>query len=462
MTIVGKDLTFKATIEELNNRGEGIVHVQTLRKNGKYRNTELAIPYTLPGEEVLAKQTMPFRKKKAQMEERYTSHPERITPECEHFGLCGGCSWQHWTYEAQLQQKTAQVKSYMVNNGHDPDVVQPTIGAVKEWNYRNKMEFTFSPSGELGLHEKDNYRHVIPLKECLIASSTMVDVSMTVATWAKKHQITGYDKGTHTGILRNLMVRHSQATNEVMLALFATVAPEEVPVHQELVDTIVSNHPEVKSLMWLENREVADRVQSEKTHVLSGRDYIYDELAGFRFRLWFDTFFQTNPEQAQVLVDLALELAQARPDERMIDLFCGVGTFSLPFAKEVKELYGVEIVESSIASAKRNAVDNEITNALFFAQDARRGLAEVVETYGTPDLLLVDPPRSGAGGKVMRRIGRTEAKRVVYISCNPETFAEDIVHLQAFGYRLEVVQPVDLFPQTYHCEIVALLSRVDE
>src|SRR5699024_2595201 len=179
------------------------------------------------------------------------------------------------------------------------------------------------------------------------------------------------------------------------------------------------------------------------------------------YRLWFDTFFQTNPVQAEKLVELALDMAQPKKTEKMIDLFCGVGTFSLPFAERVGQLAGIEIVDTSIQSAKRNAKDNDIDNTLFYTSDARRGLAEVVESFGTPNLFLLDPPRSGAGGKVMRRIGRAEPDRVVYVSCNPKTFATDIKQLAEFGYRLETVQPVDLFPQTYHVEVVALMSRVD-
>lgn len=207
------------------------------------------------------------------------------------------------------------------------------------------------------------------------------------------------------------------------------------------------------------NTDIADRTQSEDTHLLFGRDYIHDVMYGYKYRTWFDTFFQTNPTQAEKLVELALEMADAKDHERMIDLFCGVGTFSLPFAKRVKELAGIEIVESSIESAKRNAADNGIDNTYFLAKDARRGMDEILETWGIPDLLMLDPPRSGAGGKVMRRIARLGTDRVVYVSCNPETFAEDITWLREFGYELKTVQPVDLFPHTVHVEVVSLLVK---
>ena len=190
----------------------------------------------------------------------------------------------------------------------------------------------------------------------------------------------------------------------------------------------------MKSLLWLVNTDWADRTQSEETFVLAGRDFIYDEMAGYRYRLWFDTFFQTNPVQAQKLVDLALEMGEPKQDEKMIDLFCGVGTFSLPFAARVKELAGIEIVETSIESAKRNALDNDFHNTTFLARDARKGIDEIHESWGLADLLVVDPPRCGAGGKVMRRIGRAQPSRIVYVSCNPDTFATDTAELLQFGY----------------------------
>ena len=230
---------------------------------------------------------------------------------------------------------------------------------------------------------------------------------MLVAEWAKEHGLKGYDKDAHRGLLRHLMVRQSSATGEMMLALFTTEAPTgtlEGPA-ADLVERIQKHLPQAKSVLWMENTQWADRAQAEKIHVLDGRDFIYDELAGFRYRLWYDTFFQVNPVQAEKLIELALESGKPRKADTVIDLFCGVGTFSLPFARRVEALAGVEIVEKSVESARRNARDNGIDNATFLAADARRGIDRVLEHFGCPDLLLLDPPRSGAGGKVMRKIG---------------------------------------------------------
>jgi 23S rRNA (uracil1939-C5)-methyltransferase len=456
--------TWVAEINQLDEKGSGRAVIWREVENGSNpKKLKLTIPQTLIGEKVRVTVANPDgRRKRVMPEEIVEAHPERIGPECPHFELCGGCVWQHWQYTGQLKQKTAHVKEALEAQSFDPNLVRDTIGMDDPRRYRNKMEFTFATDGSLGLHEQGNFRKIIPLETCLIAGQDMVDAAMEVAAWAKEHQLKGYHKESHEGLLRHLMVRQSFATGEMMLALFATEEPAghlEKAVN-DLVGRIQAKMPQVKSLLWLENTDWADRTQSEKTHVLAGRDFIYDEMAGFRYRLWFDTFFQTNPTQAQKLIDLALEMGQPQPTEKMIDLFCGVGTFSLPFASRVGKLAGIEIVETSIESAKRNAKDNGITNTYFLAKDARLGIDQVLESFGSPELLLLDPPRSGAGGKVMRRIGRSKPERIVYVSCNPDTFATDIKELIPFGYELKVVQPVDLFPHTVHVECVGLLELI--
>lgn len=459
-TTVGS--SFITEIRQLDKNGAGQAVVWHENEKGNSKKLKLTVPEALPGEKVRVTVDKPEpRRRKAILEEIIEAHPERIGPACPHFSLCGGCAWQHWQYTGQLQEKTNHVKHALEVQGFDPCLVQDTIGMENPWHYRNKMEFTFSPDGTLGLHEQGNFRKIISLETCLIAGKKMVEAAMDVAKWAIDHHLSGYNKDTHEGLLRHLMVRESFATGEMMLALFATEAPDGNlrEAASDLISRIEKKFPEVKSLLWLENRDWADRTQSEKTHVLFGRDFIYDELSGFRYRIWYDTFFQTNPTQAQKLVNLAIEMGQPKKNEKMIDLFCGVGTFSLPFAKQVKELSGIEIVETSIESAKRNAKDNGITNTHFLARDARHGIDEVIDSFGTPELLLLDPPRSGAGGKVMRKIGRAQPERIVYVSCNPDTFATDMKELLPFGYQLQLVQPVDLFPHTVHVECVALLTK---
>ncbi|MCU9613455.1 23S rRNA (uracil(1939)-C(5))-methyltransferase RlmD [Caldibacillus lycopersici] len=455
------DEVFVTEVHRLDAKGSGQAVVWRENELGNQRKIKLTIPQTLPGETVRVTVDKPERRRrKAIAEEIVVAHPQRTVSPCPHFELCGGCVWQHWQYAGQLNQKTEHVREAIASQGFDASLVKDTIGMDEPWRYRNKMEFTFAQDGSLGLHEQGNFRKIISLETCLIAGKEMVEAALTIAQWAKEFQLTGYNKDAHEGLLRHLMVRQSFATGEMMLALFATEAPtgKLAEAVQSLVERITTNFPQVTSFMWLENTLWADRTQAEESYVLAGRDFIYDELFGYRYRLWFDTFFQTNPNQAAKLIELALEMGQPKKSEKMIDLFCGVGTFSLPFADRVGKLAGIEIVETSIESAKRNALDNGLDNTYFLAADARRGIDQVLESFGNPELLMLDPPRSGAGGKVMRRIGRAKPERIVYVSCNPDTFATDIAELEPFGYTLETVQPVDLFPHTVHVECVALLT----
>ncbi|QKS69788.1 23S rRNA (uracil(1939)-C(5))-methyltransferase RlmD [Paenalkalicoccus suaedae] len=452
-------------IRELDRKGSGRGTVWKENEFGDKRKLKLTVPMTLPGETIRVTVERPDKRRWwTKPQEVIKAHEERTQPACPHFNLCGGCAWQHWDYKGQVAYKTEEVRKMVEAQGFDPALVQDAIGAESEWHYRNKMEFTFSKEGDMGLHEQGNFRKIISIETCLIAGKEMVSAALTVAKWAKEHELSGYNKDTHEGLLRHLLVRQSFATGEVMLGVVATADPdgELSPLVEELKERIAADHPAVKSFLWLTNTDWADRVQAEQLTVLAGRDFIHEEMAGYKFRLWHDTFFQTNPVQAEKLVELALEMADAKPTERMIDLFCGVGTFSLPFADKVKALAGIEIVPTSIESAKRNATENGLTNTEFLAQDARTGIDKVLESFGRPELLLLDPPRSGAGGKVMRRIGRAQPERIVYVSCNPETFATDITELVPFGYELKRVQPVDLFPHTVHVELVSVLEKIKE
>lgn len=380
-----------------------------------------------------------------------------------HKAVSGGTPLQYMKYDAQLEFKSDLVREYLEKEGFDTSLINPIIGMEEPSRYRNKMELSFGQDGELGMHQQGNYRKVIDLEDSIIAPKIMIDVKHIVSQWQKDHGFTGYDKDAHTGLLRNLMMRTSFETGELMVVVYATEKPDEhKEAVQDLTERLSQAFPNLASLVWIEYTNISGRIQSEESFTLYGRDYIYDELVGYRYRIWHDTFFQPNPVQAEKMVELALEMADVQEDMRVLDLFCGVGTFSLPFAKRSKELAGIEIVETSIESAKRNAKDNGLENTYFLASDARRGMKELPETWGQPDLLLLDPPRSGAGGKVMRSIGRLGTDKVVYVSCNPKTLAEDLVWLKDYGYELKVVQPIDQFPHTPHVETVCLLSRKDK
>ena len=451
-------------ITSLNDKYHGVARYRHENLEvGQQRRLKLTVPNTLPGDVVKVHVPNARGRRRATLNynELITPSKDRVEAPCIHFDYCGGCAVQHLSYADQLTLKHQEVQMHLENNGFDKNLVQPVIGMTEPFHYRNKMEFTFGKDGTLGMHEQGNFRKVFNTSDCLISSKDTQVIRNVVSKWQHRHGLLGYDKMTHNGLLRHLMIRHSQITGEYMVAVFATETPNVIEEEvNELVQELTELNINIKSLLWMKNADLADRAQSEETFILHGRDYIHDEIYGYKYRLWYDTFFQPNPSQASRMIDIALELSGVNSDMRVMDLFCGVGTFSLPFASRAKALAGVEIVESSIESAKRNAFDNDIHNTYFLASDARKGMDQVKDEWGMPDLLLLDPPRSGAGGKVMRRIGRIGTEKIVYVSCNPETFAEDIVWLKDFGYELKHVQPVDQFPHTPHVELVTLLEKV--
>lgn len=451
------------TIEKLDERGYGYVrYIHPPEKGSNGRTLHILVTNVVPGDvvRVTIENAKGRRKAVVDYDELLKPSPARNLEVPIHTAVSGGAPLQYMHYADQLDYKMEQVKGFLENAGFDSSLIKPIIGMDEPARYRNKMELTFGPNGELGMHQQGDFRHVIDLEDSLLAPRVMVEVKHLVSQWQKDYQLPGYDKTTQSGLLRNLLIRVSFATGELMVVLYATEAPG---VFQEAVDDLtqrfIAQFENVASLQWVEHAKAVERIQADATHILHGRDYIHDELNGFHYRIWPDTFFQANPVQAEKLVELALEMADVNEDMRVLDLFCGVGTFSLPFAKRCKELAGIEIVENSILSARRNAADNGLDNTHFMANDARIGLIELKETWGQPDLLVLDPPRSGAGGKVMRSIGRFGTDKIIYVSCSPKSLADDLVWLKDFGYKLTTVQPVDQFPHTAHVEIVSLLTK---
>lgn len=247
-----------------------------------------------------------------------------------------------------------------------------------------------------------------------------------------------------------------------MVALFATEPASNFKnATEKLVKHLSKEFNDLESLLWITSTSISDQPSLEEKELLFGKEYINEELNGFQYEIYIETFFQANSTQAEVMVQTALDMAEVHPEMRVVELFCGIGTFSLPFAKQVKELIGIEYVEQSIFSAKENANKANLDNTDFFASDARKGLERLKKSMKTPDLLLVNPPRGGAGGKLMQSIGRYGSDKIVYVSCNPKTLADDLKWLRDFGYELKSVQPIDQFAHTIHVESVVMLTRTE-
>jgi 23S rRNA (uracil1939-C5)-methyltransferase len=416
------------------------------------------VPDTAPGDRVRARL---WRVKPAYADadliEIESPSPTRTTPPCPHFGPCGGCAWQHLRYDDQLRAKASIVRESLADIAGLRHIdVSPILPSADAWAYRNKMEFTFHPTALLGLHQRGAFDRVVPITACLIQSAAANEVYRIARDWAAASGLSRYDARAHTGLLRQVVIREGKRTGEIMVALITT-APE-VPGARDLAERLVAAVPRVTSVLLGVNPGVSDGLPFASVAVLAGRPYIVEELAGLRFRIGLETFFQTNTLQAERLIDTVLALAELRGHETVYDLYSGVGTFSLPLARRARRVHGLEIAPSSVEAARENAVLNHVTNAAFVSGDVRRLLPTLLDHAGPPHLVVLDPPRSGAGSRVMRRVIAAAAPRVIYVSCNPTTLAPDLGDLVSGGYAIRTVQPLDLFPHTHHVECVALLE----
>jgi 23S rRNA (uracil1939-C5)-methyltransferase len=384
--------------------------------------------------------------------------PVRTVPRCPHFGPCGGCIWQHIDYAAQARAKEAIVRESLTHlGGVTAPPVRPIVAAADPWYYRNKMEFSFHPAGTLGLHRRGAWNAIVPIEACYLQSETAAALVRAVRAFVADAGLPPYDPRTHRGLLRSLVVREGRRTGDRLVGLLTTPGP--LPHAQAFVRVVRETAPDVTGVVRGLVPGVGDGAPVAAVEPLFGRPYLEDVLDGLRFRIGLETFFQTNTPQAERMVQYVAGRAAPAPGTRIFDLYCGVGTFALALARAGAAVAGVDVVPAAVEAARANAALNGLAGPDFRIGDVRLVLPALVAAYGAPEVVVLDPPRSGAGGKVMRKIGRSGARRVVYVSCNPTTLAPDLKELLPFGYRLIEVQPFDLFPHTYHVEAVAVLDR---
>jgi 23S rRNA (uracil1939-C5)-methyltransferase len=382
--------------------------------------------------------------------------PDRIPEVADH----PGAPWQVLPYERQIEIKHQQVDDALKRIGHlDGYVFDDLVPAVEGWRYRNKLEYSFGtdPSGALicGFHAPGSWEEIVGVSDCLLASERGNEAREAVLAWAREQRLDAFDRRTHTGLLRNLVVREGRRTGEIGVRLITSPThPGEIDV-----DSLVEAVP-CDSLLWTRTDGVGETTSGGRTMLLSGDERIHEELAGLRFAISPEAFFQTNTEMAERLYGVAGEFAALEGWERLYDLYSGIGTVGLSLAARAGELWGIEVVEQAVADAIDNARTNGIDRARFYAGDVRLALRELAEKAGRPDVVVVDPPRAGLSAKVVRRVIETSPKRLVYISCNPTTLAPNAAQLVEAGYALRRVRPVDMFPQTPHIECVAVLDRV--
>jgi 23S rRNA (uracil1939-C5)-methyltransferase len=382
--------------------------------------------------------------------------PERIPPVADH----PGAPWQVLPYDRQLEIKQEQVDDALRRIGKlEGFELEPIVPAVQQWRYRNKAEFSFGTDEtgtlHLGFHPPGRWDLVAPMEECLLISERADAARKQVLEWARANGLPAYDRRTHQGLLRNLVVREARSTGQLQVRL-VTGPTDPGEIDGESLAAAV----DCDGLFWTRTEALAETTTGGETELLAGAMTLEEEVCGLTFRISPEAFFQTNTEMAERLYGVAAEYAALSGFERVYDLFCGIGTIGLSLAPRAGEVWGLEVIEEAVADAIENARANQITNAHFFAGDVRLAMRELVEKAGRPDLVVVDPPRAGLSQKIVRRLIEAGPKRVVYVSCNPTTLAPNAAQLVEAGYTLRRVRPVDMFPQTPHIECVAVFDRV--
>jgi 23S rRNA (uracil1939-C5)-methyltransferase len=408
--------------------------------------------------------------------------PYRVPPRCRYFGTCGGCVWQHLSYPGQLEFKRQQVTDALERIGGFPGItVEPTLGAADPFYYRNKMEFSFgvrwltreeldaahdqggteTPLARfaLGLHIPQRFDRVLDIQECFLQSAESAAIVNAVREFSLAHELTIYSTLTHTGYLRNLVIREGRHTGDRMVNL---VTSEERPeLMGEFSEMVRTRFPSVTTLVNNITTRKSQVAVGDREVVLYGPGFIRERIGGRPYKVSANSFFQTNTLQAERLYDTARELADLKPTDTVFDLYSGTGTIALHVAADAAAVVGIESVPDAVTDAQRNAAEQGVTNCTFILGDLKEKLVDDtgwLADHGSPTVMIIDPPRAGMHPKVVERIREMHPGRIVYVSCNPATQARDLKTLcDGGGYTIDRVQPVDMFPHTMHIENVVRL-----
>ena len=441
------------------------------------------VPFVVPGDVVdlrIIKKKKNFAEAKAIKIHKFSD--KRVKPLCSHFGVCGGCKWQAMKYEEQLFYKQKQAEDNLQRIGKiDTSCITPILASENKYFYRNKLEYTFSSKrwlldGEiteeidrdsinmnaLGFHIPQLFDRVLDVKKCYLQKDPSNSIRDAVKEYALTNNLTFFDARKWEGFLRNLIIRTS-TTGDVMVILI--IKDDRPKVITRIMEYLSEKFPQITSLMYVVNNKRNDTIGDLDIQLYKGNPYIIEMMKAYKtgqelqFIIGPKSFYQTNSEQAYNLYKIAAEFADLKADEVVYDLYTGTGTIANFIAGSVKKVVGIEYVPEAIEDAYRNSVHNNINNAYFYAGDMVKVLTDdFVKVNGTPDTIITDPPRAGMHEKVVEQILKANPKKIVYISCNPATQARDI-ELMSGQYKVEKIQPVDMFPHTHHVENVILLVR---
>lgn len=388
---------------------------------------------------------------------------ERVNPPCAIYKRCGGCKLQHASYKAQLDFKWDRVKDCVSKIGKlDPSIVKYPLGMEEPWRYRNKVQLPIGLiSGEVKIGFFAPRSHdIIDMESCLIQDEIGDKVVKLTREWIEKFNIRPYNvdgEYDEKGIVRHIMIRRGFTTNEVMVVLVTN--GENLPHKEEFVDLMVKNIPGIKSVIQSINSKKTNVILGLESKTLWGEDTISDYIGDFRFNISPLSFFQVNPTQTEVLYGKALEYANLTGNEEVFDAYCGTGTITLFLSQKAKKVYGVEIIPQAIDNAWINAKENKVDNVEFFVGESEVVIPDLINKGVKADVVVVDPPRKGCDKKLLDAITNIDAKKIVYVSCDPSTLGRDLKVLEENGYKTLEVQPVDMFPNTAHIENVALLIK---
>ncbi|MDZ4992033.1 23S rRNA (uracil(1939)-C(5))-methyltransferase RlmD [Clostridium perfringens] len=388
---------------------------------------------------------------------------ERVNPACNIYKRCGGCKLQHASYKAQLDFKWDRVKDCVSKIGKlDPSIVKYPLGMEEPWRYRNKVQLPIGLiNGEVKIGFFAPRSHdIIDMESCLIQDEIGDKVVKLTREWIEKFNIRPYNvdgEYDEKGIVRHIMIRRGFTTNEVMVVLVTN--GEKLPHKEEFVDLIVKNIPGIKSVIQNINSKKTNVILGLESKTLWGEDTISDYIGDFRFNISPLSFFQVNPTQTEVLYGKALEYAELTGNEEVFDAYCGTGTITLFLSQKAKKVYGVEIIPQAIDNAWINAKENNVENVELFVGESEVVIPDLINKGVKADVVVVDPPRKGCDKKLLDAITNIDAKKIVYVSCDPSTLGRDLAILEENGYKTLEVQPVDMFPNTAHIENVAKLIR---
>ncbi|GAB6011570.1 23S rRNA (uracil(1939)-C(5))-methyltransferase RlmD [Viscerimonas tarda] len=441
----------------------------------KVDNLVVFIPFVVPGDVVDLQIT---RKKNHYAEGkpiRFIKYSElRAEAFCEHFGICGGCKWQILPYSEQLKYKQKQVVDNLTRIGKIalPEIA-PIMGSERTEFYRNKLEFTFSnkkwltleqiTSGEtfdnmnaVGFHIPGMFDKVLDIQKCWLQDDISNQIRNYIRDYCEKEGLSFFDLRNRGGLMRTLVVRTSSTGELMVIVVFYDNDKEQI---EKLLDAIAGDFPQITSLLYIVNQKANDTITDQEALTWKGNDFIYEEMEGLKFKIGPKSFYQTNSEQAYNLYKIARNFAGLTGNELVYDLYTGTGTIANFVAKQARQVVGIEYVEDAIVDAKFNSENNGIQNTLFYAGDMKDVLTqEFINQHGKPDVIITDPPRAGMHDDVIEAILFANPEKIVYVSCNPATQARDLSLLDV-RYKVEKVQPVDMFPHTHHVENVVLLRK---